>query len=380
MSQGQVSLTEAVCRVMVDPAIERKEINGFAFPLGTYPTEPLTPVAGYTVQFEPADGSDPTDFAGEGFSEELEEWPDRYVFDILVPHNRLRPMYRALMALMPGRFFPILDVLGHDAFREIDPYIAYQLVGFERVSDAVRAYDPFFFEDGLVGFGGMSVDPFCYVFVDEHKIMTVRAVPEMKERIEKLLASFDLGVLDELAGADSVAHEHRGVIVAPDDQPEALTPDEVIERLRDDWNLELNIDVTTNIDGEGNELGITAWQCIARCLPSDENTPPSYAEVLLTAANLQEAERLSEEAVSSSGPGGQKREWEDAEVIRADRIPFEQLNEWLGAGKTYEKAKPGVHDVRWLTADSTAAPSPPGAPGITETPGTPGAAEQTGSA
>lgn len=353
------TLAAALARVVVDPAINHHEIDGFRFPLGCYPTEEMAPIAGYTVTFEAADGSDPaTDFAGPAMGEELEEWPDRYVFDILITHDRLRPLCRAMFALLPGRFFPILDILGNDAFREIDPYIAYELVGIERFYDALRTFDAYFFEDGLAGFGAMSLEPFFYIFIDEHKIVTVRTLPEQRDRIERLLAAFDLAPVEEIKGADSAAHEHRGVLITPDERPDALTPDEVIERLRDAWDLQLNIDATTNLDADGSELGITAWQCIVRCAPEDESIPDFYAELLLTAPNLEQAEAVAEQAVAprpgtASGPGGAAvaTDWEEVDVIRADRVTFEQLEEWVGKDKPYKRDEAALVDLRWLTGD-----------------------------
>jgi hypothetical protein len=350
------TLAAALARVVVDPAVNHHEIDGFRFPLGCYPTEEMVPVPGYTVTFEAADGSDPAaDFAGPTMGEELEEWPDRYVFDILITHDRLRPLCRALFALMPGRFFPILDILGNDAFREIDPYIAYELVGIERFYDALRTFDAYFFEDGLAGFGAMSLEPFFYIFVDEHKIVTVRTLPEQRDRVERLLAAFDLTPVEEIKGPDSAAHEHRGVLITPDERPDALTPDEVIERLRDAWDLQLNIDATTNLDADGTELGITAWQCIVRCAPEDENIPDFYAELLLTAPNLEQAEAVAEQAVAPRTPSGGgpviAADWDEVDVIRADRVTFEQLDEWVGKDKPYKRDEAGLVDLRWLTGD-----------------------------
>lgn len=347
MSDSTPIIPPVMHKVMVDPAIERVRVEEFQFPLGTYPTEPSTPRPGYTMQFEAADGSDPTDFTGQGFTEELEEWPDRYVYDVLVSHERLRPFCRAIFSLLPGRFFPILDVLGNDAYREIDPYIAYELVGCERFLDGLRFYEPWFFEDGLVGFGALSIDPFFYVFVDEHKIVTVRVAPDLKEKLERLLACFELSAVEELHGADAVAHEHRGVLIAPEERQDLLTPDEVIERLRDNWALQLNIDPTTNLDTEGNELGITAWQCVVRCTPTDEEAPESYAELLLTAENLQRAEEIAADAVSSKEHSSEP--WDEIDVIRADRITFDQMEEWLGKGRKPARDASAVYDLRWLT-------------------------------
>lgn len=340
----------ALYKVLIDQEIERHESDGFRYSLGTYPTEPLTARPGFTMLFEAADGSDPSDFTGEGFADDLEEWPDRYVYDILVSHERLRPLCRVLFSLLPGRFFPILDVLGHDAYREIDPYIAYDPVSAEKFYDAIRFYEPWFFEDGLMGFGALSLDPFLYVFIDEHKIVTLRIPPEMKDKVEKILAAFDLSAVEELHGPDSVAHEHRGVLSTPENRPEVMSSDEVIERLRDNWLLQLNIDPTRNLDSEGNDLGLTPWQCIVRCTPKEESQPESYAEVLLTSGSLQRTEELAAEAVRRGQEPAEA--WEEVEIIRADRLLPDQLREWLGKDKPATDGKPGVHEVRWLTGTS----------------------------
>lgn len=382
-------------RAAIDQAIERKEVGGFAFPLGVYPLESMLPTPGYTVQFEPADGGDgPGDFLGSGGFDDWEEWPDRFVYDILLPSHRVRALSRALIGMLPGRIYPILDVLGTDSYREIDPYLAYELVGIERLYDGLREWDDWLFEDGLVGFGAMSVDPFVYVFVDEHKIITVRAELAFKERLEKLLAAFDLSVVEEIKGADSAEHEHRGVLVRPDETSDLVTADEIIERLRDAWGLQLNIDATTNVDDDGNELGITAWQCVVRCASQAAEAPSeqaeaagapeesalekdegeelvAYAEVLLSAESLEVAERLAAEAAEGL-PDAPESGWSGLDVIKADRITHEQLAEWLaaasapapkartrktGGAKPVAQARVAqVHDARWLVAPGDKAP------------------------
>jgi len=410
-------------RAAIDQAIQRIEVAGFPFPLGVFPLEPLAPSPGYTEQFEQADGGEsPGSYLGSAGFDDWEEWPDRFVYDILLPASRIRPLCRALVAMLPGRVYPILDVLGADAFREIDPHLAYELVGIERFYDGIREWDDWLFEDGLVGFGAMSVEPFFYFFLDEHKIVTVRAELAFKDRIEKLLAAFDLTVVEELKGPDSVEHEHRSVLLPATDDSEHLSADEIIERLRDAWGLQLNIDTTTNVDDDNNDLGVTAWQCVVRCsadpptppttTPPATTTPPStiltaappasqeksepeaapsrssgaspddepdqilaYAEVLLSADNLESAERLATEAVESM-TGAPPTGWAAIDVIKSDRILRDQLDQWLAdprspsAGSSpgsdpkrksasRTKRKPGpdaitVHDVRWLVDPSGA--------------------------
>jgi hypothetical protein len=314
-------------RCAVDPSIQRVEVNGFKFPLGVYPVEAMEPRAGYRLEFEPADG----DGGGDGFDEGAfaEEWPDRYVFDIVISADRVEALFRQLVPLLPGRVYPILDFIGHDAYREIDPYIARALVGTDWLLDAVRACRPFFFEDGMCGFGALSDDPFMHLFVDEHKIITVRCEAGMRERFERVLAAFDLQEIEEPAGADAAAHEHRNVLWTPEDRPDLLSAEEIIEDLRDAWQLDLNIDATTNVDDQGRGLGITPWRCVVR---SEGRSRTRYSEVVLTADCLMDAEDLAFEAtlgLLASEADGEEGGEEEPVVITADRLTGTQLRELL---------------------------------------------------
>jgi hypothetical protein len=364
-----------MARCRIDTSLERTVIDGFAFPLGVYPVEEMTPREGYTVWFEPADdgdsmgglegvGESSTSFGEDDEDEEggeWEEWPDRYVFDIAITATRVEPLFRALFALLPGRIFPILDVLGHDAYREVDSLVSYDLIGQERFMDAIRRFRGFFFEDGLVGFGAMSEEPFIYIFVDEHKLITVRVETALKEKVEQVLATFDLQPVDEIAGADSVAHEHRGVLDAPPDRPDLLTHEEIIEELIDEWNLVLNVPPDTNKDEEGNDLGITGWRAIVRWEPPPPRDPESgeggsyrersggryYAEILLTAGSLRAAEDLAAETIRSMVPAEELgREGEEEETggretfLSMDRLRPEDLREALASAKDESGSTP----------------------------------------
>jgi hypothetical protein len=368
-------------RCRVDPELNRSLVNGFAFPLGAYPVEPMTPAPGYSVEFEAADSGEDAEF---------EEWPDRYVYEIVISAERLEPLCRSLFGLIStmgsgsgaGRIYPILDYLGHDQYREVDPYISYELMGLDRLLDSIRRYRGFFFEDGLCGFGAMTDDPFLYIFVSEHKVVTVRCEPHRRERIERILQAFDLEQIPEPAGADAADHEHRTVLTTAEDRPDLLTADEIVEDLRDEWNLVLNVDPESNLDEEGNELGITPWRCLVRMssepelepdgellgedqndtrtksgddpgddaaakgdgekmsLAGGESTPTSmprgmmlserirYADVILIAGSLHAAEDLALDAVDQLEP---QEEWEEAAVIFADRIRPTMLTEFLRA-------------------------------------------------
>lgn len=391
-------------RCLLNPALERVRVNGFAFPLGVYPVEPIAPTSGYTVDFEPADGD-----------EEWEEWPDRYVYEVLVSAERLKPLCSALLSLLPGRIYPILDVLGNDAFREIDPYIAYELVGVESLYDGLRWYEPFLFEDGLCGFGAMSEEPFMYLFLDEHKVLTVRVETSEKERVDRLLAAFELPNLGgaaehgpgrprrqgdqppvEVMAADAVSHEHRSVLLTPDDRPELPGPEEVAEALVDLWGMTLNIDVERNLDDDGRELGVTGWRCLVRVDPpmpaeGDQAAAPKasgegggecggegggegergndrggdradqagprvrYAEVLLAARCWREAEDLAVQAVEKlpEAPRGVPvADGFGPRLISADRLWRRELASFLSApagrsgGGGGEASPPEAHLAR----------------------------------
>lgn len=310
-----------MARSRIDTSIERIEKGGFACPLGAYPVNPddFAPLQGYRVEFEPADGDD-----DEG---EWEEWPDRYMYDVVISHERLESLARACFALLPGRVYPILDVLGNDAYREVDPYIAYEPVGFERFIDAIRRHRGWFYEDGMVGFGAMSVEPFVYVYIDEHKILTVRAQVDLRERVEKILGAFDLQPVEEPLGVDSVEHEHRGVLDAPEDRTDLLTLDEIIDELRDQWRLELNVDPEENVDDDGRQLGVTGWRCVVRTASADGERD-EYKVVMLAAPNLSDAERMAVGAVDASD----RVSVEGAEVVAADRVRPDEFAQLVGRG------------------------------------------------
>lgn len=325
---------ELIRRCRVDPSIDRVEMGGVRLPLGVYPVEPMTPVQGYVVEFESSDAD------SEPLSDEADWqlWPDRYVYDVVVSAERIPPLCRQVLAMMPARVYPIFDYIGRDAFREIDPYISYDLLGQDRVAATIRRYSPFFFEDGLCGFGAMSEDPFAYFFLDEHKIMTIRVEPDLRERVERILSAFRLEQVAEPAGADSAAHEHRTVLVTPEDEPDMLSADEVVEWLREEWRLMLNVDPEANVDDAGRSLGDTPYRCLLRLEPSEPEGASRYGEVIVVASCLAEAEDLAFDAAggwqaTSSDNGDGEIE---PVIVSADRMTASQLGEALGHSRPDE--------------------------------------------
>jgi len=337
-------------RCKSDESIPRRTVKDFDFPLGVYPVESMTPLEGYSSQYEPADGDDGID--------EVEAWPDRYVFDIVISSTRLEALWVQIFAMMPGRVYPILDYIGHDCYREIDPYIAYEPLGQERMTSLLQRYHDYFFEDGMVGFGAVSEEPFFYAFVDEHKILTLRVEPEMRPKIEQLLASFELESVQEPAGADAAAHEHRSVLITPSESPELLNADEIVEIARERWGLVLNVDPETNLDDDGLELGITPFRCLLR-YESDQNPTHKYAEVICTASCLVQAEALALEAIDGLIEQIEgEPESSDLFLLSADRVQLKDIGAKNGEIKI-PKISPGKHlqrtevlSARWLIAES----------------------------
>ncbi len=342
--------------IEIDSTLKRTTIEGLSFPLGVYPVEPVVPIAGYFSQFEAADGAEPFLTGGDEGFEDWEAWPDRYMFDVLLNAQRLPAFLRALLTLLPPRVYPILDVLGHDAYREIDPYVSYDPVGLDKIIEAQRLYGEWLLEDGLVGFGAMSIEPFVYVFIDEHKIATIRVELELREKVERLLTAFEIPSVGEIIGADSAAHEHRSVLFCPPDRPDLYTPEEIVERLRREWLLQLNVPGDTNLDDEGNPLGVTPWRCVVRCLPADSTTE-KYAEVFLRADSLDRAEQLATDAAIASPPEGtakaeddQEDGWLEIDPVQCDRVRDEDFATMLkqhGFDDATGKDAQGIIHVIW---------------------------------
>jgi len=260
---------------------------------------------------------------------------------------------RVLFGILPPRVYPIIDVLGQDAYRELDSYVTYDLVGLDRIAEAACLYADFLFEDGMVGFGAMAEDPFAYVFLDEHKVVTIRAGVDLKERIERVLEAFDLREASDLRAVDSVAHEHRSVLAQTPADARMMLAEEILERLRDEWGLLLNIDAESNVDDEGRELGLTWWRCLVRCHRAEADV--RYAEILLAAHNLLEAERLAIDA-TSQGPNVPKSGWVDQVVVFHDRLAGARLREILDATPsgapipptTQKPTEPGIIRALWI--------------------------------
>src|SRR5262249_17382450 len=151
------------------------------------------------------------------------------------------------------------------------------------------------------------------------------------------------------AGADAAAHEHRGVLATADDRPDLLTADEIVEQLRDEWRLVLNVDPETNLDDDGHELGLTPWHCLIRCI-AEGDEQARYLETVLIATGLREAEELALDAADESRPK-EIEQWEEAAVVVSDRLNEETLTDSLKTRNLPPPVKPweaGLITQAWL--------------------------------
>src|SRR5690606_14644378 len=124
--------------------------------------------------------------------------------------------------------------------------------------------------------------------------------------------------------------------------------EEILEELRDQWQLMLNVDPESNVDDEGNELGITHWRLLAR---TEYETEPvvRYVEVFLRASCLAEAEELARDA-SDGLFDEEEREPTAASFVEIDRVGPEEFRSMLaqaGGKKAEIPPESGVVLARW---------------------------------
>ncbi|MCK4872057.1 MAG: hypothetical protein KAS72_04965 [Phycisphaerales bacterium] len=311
----------------VDPTLSHTvSAHGFQYPLGCIPTEPCEPVEGYTMEFETAQG----------------EWPDCYLIDIVVSSERTEPLMVDLFALLAPDVLPILDVRGDDAYREMDPYLAAEPISQADLLNTMRPFRAFLFEDGHCGFGVMSEEPFAFVYLDDHKIITIRVELTRADAVEQILAEHGVSDHAEPVGVDSVAHEHRDVLWIDDNRSDLLDFYGVLDALRYEWNLELNIDPDSNVDDDGRLLGMTAWRVLLYLeRQPEENTSGAqtrdpdgaYAELLLTARNLNEVDGLVAAACEMI------KGYAVVDQVSSDRLRPEELIDAVGHDVDFDTAK-----------------------------------------
>ena len=303
--------------------LPRVVIDGFALPLGIAPGDFIAPTQGYTIEFASGESED----------------PDTYAFYVAASHERVAPLLRsAFDLLLPGVVSGVIEIGSRDAYRLIDVYVSGAEITREQFLDAWHRYEPVLLEDGSIAAGANSESPFVEVFVDQWKGVSIVVPLSMRDEVESLLQSFDL---QEVAQTWPVGEDNPGLadaqirpVLTSDNG--SVDIDDVLLRMRRDWQLELNVDPHTNVDAAGRRLGLTLWHAVVG-LESVLNGRLADGSIWATAGSLTELDGLIEEALRSEP-------YMMTLVYSTDRVAFDERPEELSDLPPRRKA-PEVHLV-----------------------------------
>ena len=286
--------------------LTRGRIGDFALPLGVEPGILPAPTQGYTLKFNQAD----------------DDGPDTYSFDVVVSHERLAPLLsEAFEALLPDEVFAIVEVGSRDAYRSTDVFISVEPIPVAEFIDSWRAYEPVLLEDGTIGAGANSEEPYVEVFIDHFKGMFIQVPVEMRDRVEDLLHQAGLEEVNEtwpetVQDVPIDVTMVRPVIAGSDGERDTM--DELLFELRQMWSLDLNIDVERNLDDSGRNLGLTLWYAEALLEHSDDHNLMTHATIWVTAGSLAQLAKLLEQAIARCGP------WRFVDFYTVDRVAHDE--------------------------------------------------------
>lgn len=315
-------------RFVLQHGLERIVLDGFALPLGIVPDDPTPPVQGYTLSYN----------LGE------DDEPDTYTFVVTVTHEKVASVASWAFSLLPEEIWPILEIDSADAYRITDVFLAGEDSPVARGDffASWREFLPVLLEDGSLGVGASSEEPFVEVFVDQWKQINIHVPIVMRDIVEEGLDGFGLKEVPEtwppVADAQQDTATIRQVLDTAD--PANGTIDDLLLELRRRWNLELNVDPDRNLDQGGRDLGMTLWYAVV--IAEDVNGDDRRGAMLtiwLSARSLGEAEELVLEAVESS------RSWSYSEMYAINRVAFDERPEEL-ASLSPRRAKPEIHLVK----------------------------------
>ena len=307
-------------------------MKGFAFPLGIDPGGIDAPTQGYTIAYT----------AGQ------DDEPDSYVFQVVVSHEKLRPILQKAFELLPDRVYGIVEVGSRDAYRSVDVYMGEEAVGRQQFVKTWREYEPLLLEDGSIAAGANSDEPFIELFLDHWKGLHLHVPLDMREEVERLLHSFGLEEVVQTWAEPEDASVEDSTQLRPvlADGEEMSDIDELLMELRRDWRLELNVDPETNVDEGGRELGQTLWHAIV-VVDHAEKGAEGRADLSIwaTAGSLNEMEGMIDKLLE------EQEEWRFVEVFTVDRVAFDERPEEL-ADLTPKRREAQVHLVTiepWMT-------------------------------
>ncbi|MBT8485992.1 MAG: hypothetical protein HKO59_13130 [Phycisphaerales bacterium] len=287
--------------------IQRACIGDFALPLGLVPDAIDPPLVGYTLDYTQGD-------------EERDE-PDTYTFYIVTSHERLKLLVDRMLDFLPERVHAILEVGSRDAYRALDVFMAPEAIDSRGFREVWEAFEPFLLEDGSIGAGANSDDPFVEIFLDQWKGLSVHVPLLMRDDVEAVLAEFGLQAVPETWPVMDEDTANRSLklrsVLAGDDDTGASLEDLLLE-LRHGWELELNVDPETNVDDSGRDLGPTLWHTLVIVESSEDPAQSAYASIWATARSLAEMDELIDDALSDLP------EWRVTDVYTIDRVAYDE--------------------------------------------------------
>ena len=266
--------------------LKRTVVDGFAFALGITPEGIEAPHQGYTVEYHLAE------------SEEDEQ--DAYAFQVVVSHERLRECFDELVKLLrPDAVYGVIEIGSRDAYRAMDLFRGREAFALADFLDRWSYFEPFLLEDGTIGAGLYSEDPFVEIFLDAWKGLTVHVPVMMREQVEARLDALGLREVPETWSHSMLEQPERfGVrpVLALDDDY-APDVDELLLELREAWELELETDTTANVDDGGRVLGRTLWHALVIISSNVNPDEGAYASIWATATSMDDLEHLVERAL-----------------------------------------------------------------------------------
>jgi hypothetical protein len=307
--------------------LERAVLDGFALPLGLVPDGITAPRQGYTVDFVPGE----------------EDEPDGYAFYVVVSHEKVKALVRRAFALMPAEVYGIVEVGSRDAYRSLDVFVGREPLPKREYLEGWKEFEPFLLEDGSIGAGANGEEPFVEVFLDQWKGLSIHVPLLMRERVEAMLAEFELEEVGETwpepadeGDLDADGFDVRPVLVLEDEYSPSL--DEMLLQLRQAWDLELNVDPDTNVDVDGRDIGPTLWHAMVIVEPTEPQRASAYASIWATAGSLSEMHDLIDQALAATP------EWRFDEIYTIDRVAFDERPDEL-SNLAPQRSEPQVHLV-----------------------------------
>ncbi len=292
--------------------IERAVIDGFALALGISAADITPPAVGYTIAYT-AGGDDE---------------PDTYSFYVAVSHERVAPIVTKVFSLLAQEVSAIVEISSRDAYRQTDVFLSREEINRREFLDTWRTWQSILLEDGSIGAGANSENPFVEVFVDQWKGISIIVPLDMRHEVEKLLMSMELQEVPETwdVGEDNRALEAvkiRPVLASLNGASADI--DDVLLELRRQWDMELNIDSETNLDDGGRALGLTLWHAILGVHGASNADQIAEMSVWATAGSLDELELLIDGMLRETD------EWALDEVYSTDRVAYDERPDELAA-------------------------------------------------